>query len=268
MPPWMSRGLVLVSSGLLLIVIAGCGARFRATGPQAPAPSEGARALVEWLRNHVGATSSAKVLMRISVRSPEGSMSFDGILFSERPSSLRLQGFNPFGQRLFDLVTRGEIVVLRIDSEQRYFEGTIDELGAGLKLPALPQILELMASVTFVPPDPSQDVVMDRLGSDPPVRLSFYVGSGDHRQLTRRIWIDRDGLPVREEWYDTEQRMTANVTFDNYRVSDQRWQPKNISAVLQGDVTVKVTIKELLLDPVWTPEDFHIQRVRGASARR
>lgn len=255
-----SRALLLVA----LFAVAGCAA-FRMQGPMPPALSEGPEALAQWLRDHVGGASSVKALMQVSLRAPQGSLSFDGLLFSARPSSLRLQGFSPMGQRFFDLVAQGEQVALRIDGE-REVEGTIDELGAGLRLPALPQLLELMATMTIVPPDPSQRVVLEVAGRHS-TALAFYLDAGDEALLMRRLWLDRKGLPREEAWYDGQGRQTARMRYGRYALVGERWQPRNIEAELEGDVRVKVMIKELQQDPVWRPDDFQIHRGTNAAAR-
>jgi outer membrane biogenesis lipoprotein LolB len=240
----------------------GCGTWRRVQGPEAPVSSADPAVLVQWLRDHVGAGPSIKAVVHIALRSPKGSLDFDGLLFSERPSALRLQGMSPLGSRLFDLVARGEVVTLYIDAEQRAVQGTIDELGDDLKLPALPQLLELMATMTIVPPDASQQVVMETPGV-----LVFSVGTGEERQVTRRIRLDHRGLPREEEWYDGQGQRETQVRYDQYAVFDGRWQPKRIEAELQGDVRVTVVVKELHENPVWRPDDFHIHGMPHAIAR-
>jgi hypothetical protein len=241
---------------------AGCGAWWRVQGPEAPLSSADPAVLVQWLRDHVGAGPSIKALVGIALRSPKGSLNFDGLLFSERPSALRLQGMSPLGSRLFDLVARGEVVTLYIDAEQRAVQGTIDELGDELELPALPQLLELMATMTIVPPDASQQVVMEEPGV-----LLFSIGAGDGRQVTRRIRLDRRGLPREEEWYDVHGQRSTRIRYDQYEVITGRWQPKRIEAELRGDVRVSVVVKELHENPVWRPDDFHIHGMPHAIAR-
>ncbi len=250
-----------------MVVTSGCGLLVRVQGPPPPALSEGSEVLVRWLREHVGSTPSVKALLQVSLRAPRGSMSFDGTLFSERPSSLRLQGFGPLGQRLFDLLTKGEWVTLRIGAEPRYIEGPIETLGEGLQLPVLPQLLELMATLTIAPPDPLQTVVLEEIKKGDTAVLSFYLGSPETRQLTRRIWLDERRLPVREEWYGSDGRVTAEVGYSRYRVVEDRWQPYRIDARLTGDVAVTVTVRELQLNPVWKPGDFEMHREPHAAAR-
>jgi len=244
-----------------VLAAAGCGA-FRVRGPEPPSLTAEPGVLAQWLRDHVGAGPSIKAVVGIVLRSPKGSLNFDGLLFSERPSALRLQGMSPLGSRLFDLVARGEVVTLYVDAEQRTVEGTIDELGDELKLPALPQLLELMATMTIVPPDASQQVVMEEPGV-----LVFSIGAGEGRQVTRRIRLDRRGLPQDEEWYDGQGRRSARIRYDQYKVVADRWQPKRIEAELAGDVRVTVMVKELHENPVWRPEDFHIHGLPHAIAR-
>ncbi len=260
--------LVRVGAGCRAVVVlatvltaTGCGL-FPVRGPEPPALSAGPEVLVPWLREHVGAGPSIKAVVRIALRSPKGSLSFDGLLFSERPSALRLQGMSPLGSRLFDLVARGEVVTLYIDSEQRAVQGTINDLGDELKLPALPQLLELMATMTIVPPDPSQQVEMEEPGL-----LAFSIGEGEARQITRRIWLDRRGLPSREIWYGVDGRQSALVQYEQYAVMAERWQPMLIKAELTGDVRVTVVVKELHANPVWRPDDFHIHGISHAIAR-
>jgi len=254
---WIIGAVIAVTIGMT-----GCAAWREAQGPVAPMSSADPAELVQWLRDHVGTGPSIKALVSIGLRSPKGNLNFDGLLFSERPSALRLQGMSPLGSRLFDLVARGEMVTLYVDSEQRAVQGTIDELGDELKLPGLPQLLELMATMTIVPPDASQQVEMEAPGE-----LVFSIGAGDGRQVTRRIRLDRRGLPREEEWYDEQGGRTARVQYDQFEVIDGRWQPKRIKAELAGDVMVTVVVKELHENPVWKPEDFQIHGLPHAIAR-
>lgn len=245
----------------LCIGLAGCATWWSAQGPDAPLASADPAELVQWLRDNVGSGPSIKALVGIGLRSPKGNVTFDGLVFSERPSVLRLQGMSPLGSRLFDLVARGEVVTLYIDSEQRTVQGTIDELGDELKLPGLPQLLELMATMTIVPPDASQQVVLEEPGV-----LVFSIGTGEARQVTRRIRLDHRGRPREEEWYDERGQQSARVQYDQYTVMDGRWQAKRIEAELTGDVKVTVLVKELHANPVWRPDDFHIHGMPNAIA--
>jgi len=246
---------------VVVLTATGCGLS-RVRGPEPPSLTAEPGVLVEWLRDHVGAGPSIKAVVRVALRSPKGSLDFDGLLFSERPSALRLQGMGPLGARLFDLVARGEVVTLYIDADQRAVQGTVNELGDELKLPALPQLLELMATMTIVPPDASQQVALEGPGV-----LAFSIGEGEGRQVTRRIRLDRRGLPREEEWYDGQGRRNTFIQYDQYEVMGERWQPKRIKAELAGDVRMTVMVKELHANPVWKPDDFHIHGLTHAIAR-
>jgi len=243
------------------LTVTGCGL-FRVRGPEPPSLTAEPGVLVQWLREHVGAGPSIKAVVRVALRSPKGSLDFDGLLFSERPSALRLQGMGPLGARLFDLVARGEVVTLYIDADQRAVQGTVNELGDELRLPALPQLLELMATMTIVPPDASQQVALEESGV-----LVFSVGEGEGRQVTRRIRLDRRGLPREEEWYDGQGARNTLIRYDRYEVIAERWQPTRIQAELTGDVRMTVVVKELHANPVWRPDDFHIHGLPHAIAR-
>jgi hypothetical protein len=257
-----------ISLALVALLLSGC-ALFRPSGPTPPDFTAGPEALSEWLRGHVGGAASVKALITVSLRAPRGSVSFDGLLFSARPSNLRLQGFSPLGQRFFDLAAEGGMVELRLENPPRYVEGTIDSLGGRLELPALPQLLELMATMTIVPPDPSHHVELESAvrGFRATPVLAFFLGSGEDRVVTRRIWLDRTGLPWQEAWYDAQGRRTALVHYNHYELMDARWQPRKIEAELAGDVAVKVRVKSLQQNPAWRPDDFQIQRSADAAAR-
>ena len=251
----------------MMMTMQGC-AMLHPPGPPPPDFAGGPDVVVAWLREHVGGAVSVRAMIQVSLSAPRRNASFDALLFSAPPGRVRLQGFSPLGQRLFDLVAQGDAVSLRLERNQRVVEGTVDQLGDKLKLPALPQLLTLLTTMTFVTPDASQHPALEPAAAGDPPQLVISVDGADGRRLiVRRVWLRPDGLPQREAWFDDAGQQTALVRYDQYERAGERWRPKRIDAELSGDVSIHLLVKAQEQNPVWQPGDFELQGEAHAAAR-
>lgn len=101
---------------LLLLLVSGC----------ASAPPVQNRAV------HGVAIETLQGSVNISLTTPSGRMSGNGILVYRRPDSFRLSVLAPFGQVVFDLIVAGEKVVCLQASKKTVWAGTLADLSPAL----------------------------------------------------------------------------------------------------------------------------------------
>lgn len=70
--------------------------------------------------------------VNVSLSSPAGQTSGNGVLFYKRPDSFRLSILAPFGQVVFDIIVAGERVTCLDQSRKTAWQGTIGDLPPSL----------------------------------------------------------------------------------------------------------------------------------------
>ena len=207
---WCSShvGPYLLRCLLLVLLLNGCATvSFQ---PHVQLSSEETLEVFHSLRNRETNIHSAKGLFRASI-SGSGipiTHDFDGVVFYDRPDSIRMKGFTRVGGLVFDFVRNQEVYQLQVPGTGRSEAGRIDELGmAGdhgllirLSLRAMQAIL---GKVDHVNPD---HVSLYEYES----RLILVIPSsnqedfGFNEDLTMRLWIDRGELDVIRVEYMTD----------------------------------------------------------------
>lgn len=140
--------------------------------------------------------------VNMSLSSPEGKMSGNGVLFYKWPDSFRLSILAPFGQIILDIIVEGEKVLCLKESNKTGWQGTIDDLPLSLGTKVWP-----LMKWTVEPPHPA----------GPALVRSFIRGDG----TTETVYYDTAGLVQRkvngfgDEVFFSDYRITENLAVPN-----------------------------------------------------
>lgn len=206
-----------LSAFLSLVILAGCAS--------VPLQQEAVHGVaIETLQGSVN----------ISLASPAGQMSGNGILFYKRPDSFRLSIIAPFGQVVFDIIVAGERVLCLSESRKTAWQGSVADLPEALGTKVWP----LMTWIVEPPHPPG-----------PTLERSFRRADG----TIERVFYDTAGLVQRKVNAGGDE-----VFYSDYRVTDSRALPNRIEINASGgsrlvlvfdDPELNQPIEDGILDP-------------------
>jgi outer membrane biogenesis lipoprotein LolB len=81
---------------------------------------------------HGMAIDTLQSSVNISLTSPAGQMSGNGVLSYQRPESFRLTILAPFGQTVLDIVIKGDTVLCLMEGKKKGWQGSMQDLPEGL----------------------------------------------------------------------------------------------------------------------------------------
>lgn len=170
---------------LLLILFSGC-----AAVPVQPQAVHGVT--IETLQGSVN----------ISLSSPGGSLSGNGVLFYRSPDSFRLSILAPFGQVMLDIIVAGERVLCLKESSKKGWQGVMADLPDALGV----QVWPLMKWVVEPPhpPGPARERVFTR--PDGTVEKVYYDPAG---------FVQRKLNASGDEVLYSDYRVTENIAIPN-----------------------------------------------------
>ena len=180
----------LLPAILLMLSLSAC-----AAAPLQKEPAAIHGAVIETLQGTVN----------ISLTSPGGQMSGNGVLFYKRPESFRLTILAPFGQSIFDIVINDGKVLCLMEREKKGWQGSMQDLPERLGVriwPLLQWVLE--------PPHPA----------GPSLERSFTRADGTVEQ----VYYDAAGL--------VQKKVNAagdEVAYRDYRSADGLAVPNGIA---------------------------------------
>ena len=255
---------------LILILIAGCGPRYKAA-PETPLLSASLEELVDRLNERERSIRTLRALLTIrSTGRPgvTGSLSFSRSS-AGGPPSLRLKGFDPLGGTLFDLISAGDRVWISVPVERRVFEGALEEFND----PSLPvradDIQQLVLAAVGPWIEPGELPVLERLETMYLIHLIRV--SGTEGRLTKRLWFERGRLRlIRAEWFGGDKRSDhgedgagAVVEFDDYQVRSGIDWPGRIAVTRSKDASdeaagLRLEFREVHFNSVIAPEELRL----------
>lgn len=112
--------------------------------------------------------------VNVSLSSPAGQMSGNGVLFYQSPDSFRLTILAPFGQSLFDLIINGDRVLYLLESRKQAWQGGVHDLPEGLGL----RIWPLLKWVVEPPHPAGASLERSFNRSDGTVERVYYAANG------------------------------------------------------------------------------------------
>ncbi|MGC4098678.1 MAG: hypothetical protein QM706_16315 [Nitrospira sp.] len=209
---------------LAIVLFVGC---TLVTPNEEPLRQVTAQELTALLRHREAAIQSLKGLFSAKVRGgliPIASR-VEGAVYYRRPNALRLRGFTPFGNELFDFVQVDDLYKLRLPLEGKTYAGHQSDMKNLGKLARFSQLsvwaVGGMLGTHSIAKDEMATVVEER-GR---YRLDVYApatgGTGPSRSLIRRLWFDRRLLVVQEDWMGPNEEVEATIQYDDFRPLDE-----------------------------------------------
>ena len=202
-----------------------------------------AEELTALLRHREAAVQSLKGLFSAKVRGgliPIASR-IEGTVYYRRPNALRLRGFTPLGNELFDFVQADDRYKLRLPFEGKIYSGYQSDMKDAGKLARFSQLsvwaVGGVMGTNSIARDETATVVEER-GR---YRLDVYApateGTSPSRPLIRRLWFDRRLLMVQEEWLGSSGQVEATIQYDDFRPLEE---VGSIPAQAIGDQDVRL----------------------------
>lgn len=222
-------------------MLAGC-AIFSPTHEQ-PLKRVTAEELTELLRQRDAAIHSLKGLFSAKVRGgliPIASR-IEGAVYYRRPNALRLRGFTPLGNELFDFVQTDDLYRLRLPLEGKTYAGHQSDMKDTGKLARFFQLgvwaVGGVLGTNSIAKDEMVKVVEEKGRHRLDVYASATGGTSPSRPPTRRLWFDRRLLVVQEDWLGSGGEVEATIQYDDFRPLDEMG---SIPAEAMGDQDVRL----------------------------
>lgn len=257
---FMNKGLWSLGCVLLSLCLTGCMAKRVPVMETERLGEASLEELVELLGSRYRAMNTLKALVKVEVKTSEGQGTFPGILLFQRPDHLRLQGFDPLGRSVFDLVARGEEVRVYLPGEDRILTEEIDTfpfMGDGKALLKLTDLLEVLGASGGIYLDPT---MIPALEKDQMFYVLYLFFVQDSRAaLLKKLWLERVHFRlVREEIFDPGGQRRMTIFFDQYQKIEDQWRPFRVRAETQGAYELSLDYSEMKVNPLLQANDFFL----------
>ncbi len=227
-----------------------CIAAFMLTGCTLTTPREEpplrqvtAQELTVLLRHRETAIQSLKGLFSAKVRGgfiPIASR-VEGAVYYRRPNALRLRGFTPLGNELFDFVQADDLYKLRLPLEGKTYAGHQSDMKDIGKLARFSQLSVWAVGGVLGTNSIARDEVVKVVEEKGRYRLDVYAsatgGTNPSRPPIRRLWFDRRLLVVQEDWLGANGEVEATIQYDDFRPLEEAG---SIPAQTVGDQDVRL----------------------------
>jgi hypothetical protein len=243
-----------------------------------PLTSVTAEELTTLLRKREASIQSMKGLFRAKVRGgliPIVSR-VEGTVYYRRPNALRLRGFTPLGNELFDFVQADDLYKLRLPIEGKTYAGHKADLKDFGKLARFSRLSVWAVGGVLGTNSIAKDEMVKVAEERGRYRLDVYApvtaGTSPSRMPIRRVWFDRRLLVVQEDWLGSSGEVEATIQYDDFRPLDELgrlpvqatgdqdvrlFRPFKISLEDgRGQGTVQVTFYEMHHNEVIKEEDL------------
>jgi len=185
-----------------------------------------AEELTTLLRQREAAVHSMKGLFTAKVRG--GLMPIatrvEGTVHYRRPNALRLRGFTPIGNELFEFVQADDWYKLRLPLEGKVYTGRQSDMKDLGKLARFSQLSAWavggVLGTRAITHEETVKVVEDRDRYRLDVYTAVSAEAGAGRHAIRRLWFDRRFLVVQEDRLGTDGEVEATIQYDDFRRLD------------------------------------------------
>ncbi len=230
---------VLTSFWLLLTACALFGPRQE----EPPLKQVTAEELTTLLRQRDATIQSLKGLFSAKVRGgfvPIASR-VEGAVYYRRPNALRLRGFTPFGNELFDFVQADDLYRLRLPLEGKTYTGHQSDMKNLGKLARFSQLSVWAVGGVLGTHSIARDEVVRVTEENGRYRLDVYAsatrGTSPSHSPVRRLWFDRRLLVVQEEWLGASGEVEATIQYEDFRPLEELG---SLPAQATGDQDVRL----------------------------
>lgn len=224
--------------------------------PEKPEP----KFLLEQLRIRDQKISGLKGLAQVRITKQEKSLTSDLVLLLRRPTWLRAESLSPLGTPQFYLVTDGEEMKIYHPGENKYYWGPANSRHIANLLPFSLSLADLVSSFLGSPPLIIPDsATVYKSKSENLWILELQQSYPKKRQL---LWIDPADFFIHQVELYAED-LIYQMTFKEFQQIRNEIFPQKIKYVSLNN-KVQVEYKEILLNPSWEKEDFHLPVPRGA----
>lgn len=145
----------------------------------------------------------------------------EGTVYYRRPNALRLRGFTPLGNELFDFVQADDLYKLRLPLEGKTYAGHQSDMKDIGKLARFFQLSVWAVGGILGTNSIARDEVVKVVEEKGRYRLDVYasatVGTSPSHPPTRRLWFDRRLLVVQEDWLGSNGEVEATIQYDDFR---------------------------------------------------
>ncbi len=200
----------------------------------------------------------------------------EGSVYYRRPNALRLRGFSPLGNELFDFIQADNLYKLRLPLEGKTYAGHQSDMKDAGKLARFSQLSVWALGGVLGTNSVARDEIVKVVEEKGRYRLDVYAsatgGTSPSRPPIRRLWFDRRLLVVQEDWFGSSGEVEATIQYDDFRpieelgsipaeaMSDQDvrlFRPFKISLEDgRGQGSVQVTFLEMHHNQVIRAEDL------------
>lgn len=202
-----------------------------------------AQELTDLLRHREAAIRSLKGLFSAKVRGgliPIASR-VEGAVYYRYPNALRLRGFTPLGNELFDFVQADDLYKLRLPLEGKTYAGHQSDMKDAGKLARFSQLSVWAIGGVLGTNSIGRDEIATVMEEKGRYRLDVYAsatgGTSPSRPPIRRLWFDRRLLVVQEDWFGSSGEVEATIQYDDFRPIEE---VKSIQAEAMGDQNVRL----------------------------
>jgi hypothetical protein len=199
--------------------------------------------LVALLRHREAAIQSVKGLFSAKVRGgliPIASR-VEGAVYYRRPNALRLRGFTPLGNELFDFVQADDLYKLRLPLEGKTYAGHQSDMKDAGKLARFTQLSVWAVGGVLGTNSIARDEMVKVVEERGRYRLDVYAPASERtspsRPPIRRLWFDRRLLVVQEDWFGSGGEIEATIQYDDFRPLEE---VGGIPAEAMGDQDVRL----------------------------
>lgn len=231
----------LVGVCIATFMVAGCA--FTTSKEELPLRPVTVQELTALLRHREAAIQSLKGLFSAKVRGgliPIASR-VEGTVYYRRPNALRLRGFTPLGNELFDFVQADDLYRLRLPLEGKTYAGQQSDMKGGGKLARFSQLTVWAIGGVLGTNSIARDEMAKLVEEKGRYRLDVYSstsgGTSPLRLPVRRLWFDRRLLVVQEEWLGTSGEVEATIQYDDFRLLEE---VGSLPAQAMGDQDVRL----------------------------
>lgn len=234
--------------------------------------------LVKLLRQRELAIHSMKGLFSAKVRGgfiPIATR-VEGTVYFRRPNSLRLRGYTPIGNELFELVQADDLYRLRLPMQGKVYSGRQSDMRDNGTLARFSQLSVWAVGGVLGTGSIAQDETVELAEHGTRYRLDVYqtaqASTGTARSLVRRVWFDRRLLVVQEDRLDPDGDIEATIQYEDFRsldgstASSQSMDAERAIQLLRpfrilledghGQGTVLVTFHELRQNQAMSDDDL------------